>query len=531
MTRFRPIAFALASAALLVLAVAGANTANLLLAQATERTRELAIRQAVGASFWTLVRQWCLQVGLLTALGVGLGTLLGYWAIEAVLISKPQGLEMSDMGLPESLISWRSWLNTVAAALSATFLIGLVVARQAARVHPSRALRDGGGGSIGTTKGRLMRKALIGVQVALASALTFGAGCAYLHSTSQRQAPMGFAAQGVKLLQLPSHAQSPEERAQLLGRLERSVLGPSNARTPEKPLALIDDPPLTRQYDSQAFYREGSARPEPWQMPWGKRSKISAGYFEALDIPIVAGRSFSVDDRGDGPCVVIFSSKLQASAFHGESALGRRINLLPETRITQDGQPVLDRLCEVVGVVGDVYDTVPGGPGELYVAASQWSFSGATLVVPAATGPKLAELLNTVEIRLPPLRERGADILELAGFFLARETERSGVVYGLLPDAVRRLMDHPWPGNVRELSHPAPGRGFSGCARSVRAARATLSLPRARAHAPGDDQRGALAQGRGAACPPSDHHRAQPRDQQLPRAHAVTRRALAVADG
>jgi len=61
--------------------------------------------------------------------------------------------------------------------------------------------------------------------------------------------------------------------------------------------------------------------------------------------------------------------------------------------------------------------------------------------------------LNTVEIRLPPLRERGGDILELAAFFLARAAERSGVEYSLHADAVQRIIAHRWPGNVRELSH------------------------------------------------------------------------------
>jgi DNA-binding NtrC family response regulator len=61
--------------------------------------------------------------------------------------------------------------------------------------------------------------------------------------------------------------------------------------------------------------------------------------------------------------------------------------------------------------------------------------------------------LNTVEVRLPPLRERGGDVLELCAFFLARASERSGVVHTLHADALQRLLQHRWPGNVRELSH------------------------------------------------------------------------------
>ena len=62
--------------------------------------------------------------------------------------------------------------------------------------------------------------------------------------------------------------------------------------------------------------------------------------------------------------------------------------------------------------------------------------------------------LNTVEIHLPPLRERREDIPELAGLFLARQAKRYAKnVGGFTPEAMRALLEHPWPGNVRELEH------------------------------------------------------------------------------
>jgi DNA-binding NtrC family response regulator len=62
--------------------------------------------------------------------------------------------------------------------------------------------------------------------------------------------------------------------------------------------------------------------------------------------------------------------------------------------------------------------------------------------------------LNTVEIHLPPLRERREDVPELAALFLARQAKRYGKdVGGFTPESMRALLDHPWPGNVRELEH------------------------------------------------------------------------------
>src|SRR5690606_20855111 len=62
--------------------------------------------------------------------------------------------------------------------------------------------------------------------------------------------------------------------------------------------------------------------------------------------------------------------------------------------------------------------------------------------------------LNTIEIHLPPLRERREDIPLLANHFLAQHARRYGrQVTGFEPEAMRALLAHPWPGNVRELEH------------------------------------------------------------------------------
>jgi DNA-binding NtrC family response regulator len=62
--------------------------------------------------------------------------------------------------------------------------------------------------------------------------------------------------------------------------------------------------------------------------------------------------------------------------------------------------------------------------------------------------------LNTVEIHLPPLRERREDIPPLAQFFLKRHADRYRKrVTGFDHGAIQALLDHPWPGNIRELGH------------------------------------------------------------------------------
>jgi two-component system response regulator HydG len=61
--------------------------------------------------------------------------------------------------------------------------------------------------------------------------------------------------------------------------------------------------------------------------------------------------------------------------------------------------------------------------------------------------------LNVVSLRIPPLRDRKADIPLLAGHILDRIRRDSGTAYTFADDALRLLMDYDWPGNVRELEH------------------------------------------------------------------------------
>src|SRR5690349_18040300 len=62
--------------------------------------------------------------------------------------------------------------------------------------------------------------------------------------------------------------------------------------------------------------------------------------------------------------------------------------------------------------------------------------------------------LNTIEIQLPPLRERREDIPALAMHFLRQHTQRyRKTITGFEQPALQALVDHPWPGNIRELDH------------------------------------------------------------------------------
>ncbi|HEU5413903.1 MAG TPA: sigma-54 dependent transcriptional regulator [Candidatus Angelobacter sp.] len=85
------------------------------------------------------------------------------------------------------------------------------------------------------------------------------------------------------------------------------------------------------------------------------------------------------------------------------------------------------------------------------------SATNADLKVESAEGRFRSDLLfrlNTVELHIPPLRERKEDIPLLAAHFLNIYVQRyRKPVKGFEPSAMQRMLDHPWPGNVRELDH------------------------------------------------------------------------------
>ena len=111
--------------------------------------------------------------------------------------------------------------------------------------------------------------------------------------------------------------------------------------------------------------------------------------------------------------------------------------------------------------------------------------------------------LNTVEIQLPPLRDRREDIPVLAAYFLSRYASRyRRDIRGFEPAALQALLQHPWPGNVRELEHTLERAvlmcrsvGFAGGRSGIVAT--AHRLGRGRRHEPGID--GGRAHSEGAA--------------------------------
>jgi DNA-binding NtrC family response regulator len=90
--------------------------------------------------------------------------------------------------------------------------------------------------------------------------------------------------------------------------------------------------------------------------------------------------------------------------------------------------------------------------------------------------------LHVVHLVLPPLRERGGDVLLLAQHFLAKHRPADSRVQGFAPDALEALAARDWPGNVRELENAI--ESALALAPGERLTAADVTLAGARSHAP-----------------------------------------------
>jgi DNA-binding NtrC family response regulator len=86
--------------------------------------------------------------------------------------------------------------------------------------------------------------------------------------------------------------------------------------------------------------------------------------------------------------------------------------------------------------------------------------------------------LNTIELHLPPLRERREDIAPLAMHFLRQHSARyRKSLKGFDTSAMQQLLEHPWPGNIRELGHSVERSVLMAHGETVRAADLALRAP------------------------------------------------------
>src|ERR1041385_3129843 len=372
----RPILLVLLGAVGFVLLIVCANVASLLLTRSLSRHKEIAIRSALGASRWLIVRQLLTESMLLSIVGGLAGLLIAYWGVPALVSVLPQS-QLNAMPFLKSLhLNAGVLAFSFGLSLLTGLIFGLAPALQSSKLDLNEALKEGGRQtSIGA--GQRLRSAMVVTEIALAVVLLVGAGLMMKSLLRLLQTNIGFKTENVLTMTviLPP-AKYTENNQQInfndqLRERVHSLPGVSGAGTVN--ILPVNSGNTTR------FYIDGDPVPQPGKETEANIRTVSDDYFQALGIPLLAGRTFDTSDKPNGRGVVIIGKTIADRMFAGRNPVGMGLRYS-----SFNGQPDL-----IVGVVGDVKIT---GLDEavkpvLYYPFRQSSSTFSNLVVRTSSDP------------------------------------------------------------------------------------------------------------------------------------------------
>jgi len=322
-----------------ILLLACANVAHLVLARATGRHRELAVRVALGAGRWRVVRLLLAESVVLAAAGGTAGFFAARWFLDALLAL---AREQMPEGIPVEADAAVLWFCVIASLFAAT-LAGLIPALRVSQIDLGAALKDAGGPA-GTAL-RRNRSLLMVWEVALALVLAIGALLLIRSLRVLNRFDHGFQTERVLTMKLAlpeiRYATPAEAIAFHEGLLEevRAIPGVSSA-------GLINYLPIQSWRETRSFTIPGRETPPPGHEPAAGLRRVSAGYFEAMGIPLLAGRYLRRDDAAGRQPVALISRLTAERYFPGENPVGRSIRY--------GLKPGEGELTTIVGMVGDI---------------------------------------------------------------------------------------------------------------------------------------------------------------------------------
>lgn len=294
-----------------------ANVANLMLARALTRRQELAVRSALGAGRRRLLWEVLGESLAFAVLGSIIGLTLGVYGLDAIQAMRPDGL-------PDLVfrLDWRMLAFTAALAVTSAMLAGIHPALVSSRIDVQAQLAEGGRTGSAGRSGLLAAHALTAFEVAVAVILVAGAGLLVRSIGKLRDVDPGVNMDNVLTFEVspPSgiYHSDPEKLVfaqRFLERIERipGVVNAGAARVL----------PFTGPGWSSDFTMEG------WPTDrYGvevRHFEASAGYFRALQVPLLEGELLPDQLLPDRPRPVLVNKAFVDRYFPGESPLGRRV--------------------------------------------------------------------------------------------------------------------------------------------------------------------------------------------------------------
>uniref|UniRef100_Q01S52 Permease n=1 Tax=Solibacter usitatus (strain Ellin6076) TaxID=234267 RepID=Q01S52_SOLUE len=352
-----------------VLLMACANVANLMLARGSARAREIAVRVSLGAVRAQLARQLLTESVLLAVLGGAFGLCLAWLLIRLAPRLIPPDALPAGVALA---LDVRVFAFAVLATFACGILFGLAPAWQASRAALSTGMRA----SAGAGSARMLNSVAM-VQIAIAVIIVTGAGLFLRTLDRLTQVDSGYHADHVLTANviLPLTRYPNPDRALLFYQTAQREL---ETLPGVRAASFGGSLPLTGFDIGQGFRAGDEKGSAHYQI-------VGARYFEALGIPLEAGRAFELRDTAAAPQVAIVNREMVRRYFNGRSPIGRHIEV---SAMDPAGPRLIDR--EIVGVAGQVKVASPGeaeNVAEIYVPITQNPWFSASIALRATGDP------------------------------------------------------------------------------------------------------------------------------------------------
>jgi predicted permease len=346
----RTLLLILMAAVALVLLIACVNIATLLVSRAASRQKEVALRTTLGATRVRLLRQMLTESLLLALIGGSLGLAFAFWVKTSLLSLVPESIPLPrDIPIASGVIVF-----VIVVSFLTTVLFGLVPAFQVSAMALRGPLQEGGRSG---TPGRLrhhLQGFFVTVEFALALVLLIGSGLLIRSFAKLLETDPGFRADHVLTLKIPI----PSERytqAIKVRQFYEQLLDRAGNVPGVKAVGLTSDLPLNG-CSTIAIQIEGKGNASG-ETPQAICQTWQVGdYFQTLGIPLLKGRSFTLEDRIDTQPVAIVSATAARQLWPGQDPIGKRIRWGVNTPWQT-----------IVGIAGDVNDEALGQPVQLHV--------------------------------------------------------------------------------------------------------------------------------------------------------------------
>ena len=382
-----------------VLLIGAVNVANLVLARTTLRRKEFATRLALGAGAGRLMRQLVTESVLLALAGGVVGALLGTGLLEALTHYGIDRLPRAGEVKVDSLVV----LVMLVTAALVGIIIGLIPAAQVIRARVSEVLREESRTGTGGRRSRRVRQLLVVAQVGLAFVLLAGAGLILASFRQLLHVDPGFDVKGVVTASTSVPQALYAKNADVQALMDRT-LASFRSIPGVKAAGATNTIPWGGDHSDSVILAEGYVMKPGESIISPEQVVVTPGYFDAMHIPVVAGRAFDERDRNTAPGAIIVDERLAHHFWPGRDPIGRRMYHPndPKDLVKIDASTPM---MTVVGVVRPVHTASIEGTGSpvgtYYMPYAQHIQRGYSLAI--KTGGDTAAVLREARARYAAL--------------------------------------------------------------------------------------------------------------------------------